>query len=139
LKIFDFDAKDVKLRGELTDGASFTLKNLVLRTELLDGLRLPIELRSGTIGRLSITGLDSLASRGGKVVVTVTDITLVFSTASTDVASVEEVVAARRTLLEVPMVEDAAWILSTIGFFPTALSRGSSFVLIVNTGFRVVQ
>ena len=96
--------QDIKLRGELMEGASFTLLNLVLRVELLAALRLPLELRSGTVGKLTISGLDAVASRSGRVVITLTDVTFVFATPGPDSGpppSPEELVACRRTLLEV--------------------------------------
>ena len=75
---YEVDKKDIKLSGEIIDGASFTLLNLVVRTELLSALRLPLELKSGTIGRLSISGLDAIAMRSGKVVLTLSDVTFMF-------------------------------------------------------------
>ena len=100
--------QDVKLSGELIDGASFTLLNLTMRTELLAALRLPLVLKSGTIGRLSIAGLDAVAGRSGKVVVTLSDVTFVFALPDPNSSSgndtphptPELLVAARRTFLE---------------------------------------
>ena len=67
---------DVLLRGEIIEGASFVLQNLSLRTDLLEALRLPLCVQSFTIGKLLISGLDSVA-HGGRVSVTLSEISLV--------------------------------------------------------------
>ena len=98
----DIDRRDVKLRGELLEGASFTLLNLVFRTELLAALRLPLELKSGTIGKVNISGLDCLASRKGKLTVSIFDVTFVLATpGDEDRLGPEHLAASRRTLLQV--------------------------------------
>ena len=110
--------KDVLMRGELLEGASFSLLNLSRRTELLAGLRLPLGVRSLTIGKVLLSGLDSIAT-GGKFVVSFSDVSLVLFTpgenddeASAEAAGAtpEQLSAARRTLLEI--IAHVPWLFS---------------------------
>jgi hypothetical protein len=112
----ELDKKDVKRVGE-EGSSSFTLLNLLLKTELVNALGLPFHLASGTIGKLSVGGLDSVPNRSGKVTLTLTDVTFVFEAPGKErqrqrqrqgggrmmppAALPAQLVATRRTLLEV--------------------------------------
>lgn len=100
-EIFEVSASsDVKLSGDVFEGASFTLLNLVIRRELYSSLRLPVDIKLGTIGRLHVSGLDSLASRAGKLQISLTDVTLIFGPSCDRPGDLAHLTAARRTLLE---------------------------------------